>query len=171
MLVQKCQFIRARFRESILNSKLSHVLKSQKSVQSINLAAKAIKLLAKTVSKDKPEPFRKILSNLPNVLKSGPCLNIRSKDSAYGAVILCAAVLISELKMGALGDLNWSIDAIIDGLTRASRDDSIITILVASLGKILQEMAGFISPHLARLLIVLCSFNIETVPIEVQGRV
>ena len=155
--------------KSVLDQ-LEAVLKSQKSVQSINLAAKAIKLLSKTIAKKRPTEFRKILSTLPDVLKGEACANVKSKDSAFGSVILCAAVLISELKMAALGDLNWAIEAIMDGLERANRSDSIITILTASLGKILIEMIGFISPHLPRLLTVLCSFNLEEVSNEVHGR-
>ena len=153
-------------------TKLDAVLTADKSVQATNLAARAIKLLAKTTAAANPAPFRAVLGTLETVLRDSPhCSNIRAKDSAFGAVILCAAVLISELKMNALGSLNWSISAIISGLTScANCSDSISLILVASLGKILGVMSGFISPHIAPLLIALSAFNLEETSAELQSR-
>ena len=114
------------------------------------------------MASQRPTAFRPILSLLPQVLKSSACQKISAKDSAYGSVILCTAVLISELKITALGDLNWALDAIMSGLDASGDNDTIKTILIASLAKILSSMDSFITPHLQRILQTVCKVEIKT---------
>ena len=56
--------------------------------------------------------------------------------------------------------MNWTIESIIAGITKAD-SETLKIITVASLGKILSEMSGFVSPHLPMILTALSQFSLK----------
>ena len=97
---------------------LEAVFISAKSVHSITLAAKATKLLAKSVAGSKPNDFRPILAVLPSVTETQFCAIGHTKESAFPSIVLCGAVLISEMKMAALRHLSWLLNLVLDAIPK-----------------------------------------------------
>jgi hypothetical protein len=80
---------------------LDHLTKvfEQESVTCINLAAKSAKLLAKLAGDHHIKKFKGLMPSLKKLLTSSDKCEIGIKDTAFGPVVLCCAVLVSKLKV------------------------------------------------------------------------
>jgi len=145
---------------------LAEVLKQIDSVQPLNLAFKAIKLITKgspllSVGEKSSRLMVSMLSRMKAMLAQGQ-VPIRQKDSIYGSLILTASVLVSELKLKALPHLTWVIDSLLAGLDSDPPGDQIKLIMVASLSKVINSQSQFLSPFLERIVYALAQFETNT---------
>ena len=80
---------------------LEHLAKvfENESITCINLAAKSVKLLAKLSGEHQLKKFKALMPSLKKLLTASDKCQIGMKESAFGPVVLCCAVLLARLKV------------------------------------------------------------------------
>jgi hypothetical protein len=87
------------------------------------------------------------------------------------SIILTSSVLVQVVGLKSLPHLNWLINIIINGLIIPQDSvESLKIIMIVSLGKVIESMPNFISPHLEQIIRVLCQFDVK-VTSELSKRV
>lgn len=117
----------------------------------------SIKYLAKHMAYENYEKFKPILEYMTSLICKGQIQN----SNLLASVVLCAAELCSSLRAHAIVSLPVLMPAFIKLLAAqiTQTPDVVQVSLAASLYRIVESLAAFISPYLRPLLVELCSLS------------